>query len=146
MLTWQLRQKGFMDYRKRVRHLGLPASRQLNEHCGMDFVRGYVGERAAEIPKQGARYLSVSAYRVASVQPSREHPWTIEAVNGRLRDECLNEHWFLSLADAQAHYRTVADRLYPLPAPRGVSPIDPSQVAESFTHPTVSPRRYLNRG
>lgn len=25
----------------------------------------------------------------------------IEAFNGRLRDECLNQHWFLSLADAQ---------------------------------------------
>lgn len=26
----------------------------------------------------------------------------IESFNGRLRDECLNQHWFLSLADAQA--------------------------------------------
>ena len=25
----------------------------------------------------------------------------IESFNGRLRQECLNEHWFLSLADAQ---------------------------------------------
>ncbi len=25
----------------------------------------------------------------------------IEAFDGRLRDECLNLHWFLSLADAQ---------------------------------------------
>ena len=25
----------------------------------------------------------------------------IESFNGRLRDECLNEHWFLSLADAR---------------------------------------------
>lgn len=25
----------------------------------------------------------------------------IEAFNGRLRAECLNEHWFLNLADAQ---------------------------------------------
>lgn len=25
----------------------------------------------------------------------------IEAFNGRLRDECLNQHWFVSLADAQ---------------------------------------------
>ncbi len=24
-----------------------------------------------------------------------------ESFNGRLRDECLNEHWFLSLADAR---------------------------------------------
>jgi len=26
----------------------------------------------------------------------------IESFNGRLRDECLNEHWFLTLAHAQA--------------------------------------------
>ncbi len=26
----------------------------------------------------------------------------VESFNGRLRDECLNTHWFLSLADARA--------------------------------------------
>ena len=26
----------------------------------------------------------------------------VESFNGKFRDECLNEHWFLSLADAQA--------------------------------------------
>ena len=26
----------------------------------------------------------------------------IESVNGRLRDECLNQHWFLSLDEARA--------------------------------------------
>lgn len=26
----------------------------------------------------------------------------IESFNGRLRDECLNEHWFVSLAHARA--------------------------------------------
>jgi putative transposase len=26
----------------------------------------------------------------------------VESFNGRLRQECLNAHWFLSLADAQA--------------------------------------------
>lgn len=25
----------------------------------------------------------------------------VESFNGRLRDECLNAHWFLSLADAR---------------------------------------------
>lgn len=27
---------------------------------------------------------------------------TVESFNGRLRQECLNEHWFLSLDDARA--------------------------------------------
>jgi putative transposase len=26
----------------------------------------------------------------------------VESFNGKLRDECLNEHWFGSLAEAQA--------------------------------------------
>ena len=26
----------------------------------------------------------------------------VESFNGRLRDECLNVHWFLSIADARA--------------------------------------------
>ena len=26
----------------------------------------------------------------------------VESFNGRLRDECLNAHWFLSLADAKS--------------------------------------------
>ncbi|WP_236688080.1 integrase core domain-containing protein, partial [Xanthomonas vesicatoria] len=26
----------------------------------------------------------------------------VESFNGRLRQECLNEHWFLSLADARS--------------------------------------------
>jgi putative transposase len=26
----------------------------------------------------------------------------VESFNGQLRDECLNAHWFLSLADAKA--------------------------------------------
>jgi putative transposase len=27
----------------------------------------------------------------------------VESFNGRLRDECLNQHWFLTLADARRH-------------------------------------------
>ena len=30
----------------------------------------------------------------------------IEAFNGRLRDECLNENWFLSLEDAREKVRS----------------------------------------
>lgn len=30
----------------------------------------------------------------------------VESFNGKFRDECLNEHWFVSLADAQATIET----------------------------------------
>lgn len=56
----------------------------------------------------------------------------IEAFNGRLRDECLNQHWFLSLADAQ---RTIERwRVgYNTARPHGgLAGRTPSQVAESF--------------
>ena len=36
----------------------------------------------------------------------------VESFNGRLRDECLNAHWFLSLADAKSKNRGVAAALH----------------------------------
>ena len=56
----------------------------------------------------------------------------IEAFNGRLRDECLNQHWFLSLADAR---RTIEQwRVgYNTARPhRALAGCTPSQFAESF--------------
>ena len=56
----------------------------------------------------------------------------IEAFNGRLRDECLNQHWFLSLADAQ---RTIERwRVgYNTTRPHGgLAGRTPTQVAESL--------------
>ncbi len=35
----------------------------------------------------------------------------IESFNSRLRDECLNEHLFVSLAEARADHRSLAARL-----------------------------------
>lgn len=64
----------------------------------------------------------------------------IEAFNGRLRDECLNQHWFLSLADAQ---RTIEQwRLgYNTARPhRGLAGRTPTQVAESLKLLTNSTR------
>jgi putative transposase len=46
------------------------------------------------------------AYEKSAVDFSRPGKPTdnamVESFNGRLRQECLNEHWFMSLADAQA--------------------------------------------
>ena len=37
------------------------------------------------------------------IEPGKPHQnASIESFNGRLRDECLNEHWFTSLPRAQA--------------------------------------------
>jgi len=53
------------------------------------------------------RSLDLWAYSVAvKLDFSRQGKPTentfIESFNGRLRDECLNQHWFLSLAEARA--------------------------------------------
>lgn len=41
--------------------------------------------------------------RLFLIQPGKPNQNAyIESFNGRLRDECLNEHWFVSLAHARA--------------------------------------------
>ena len=35
----------------------------------------------------------------------------VESFNGRLRDECLNEHWFINLAARPDRHRSLAPRI-----------------------------------
>jgi len=62
----------------------------------------------------------------------------IESFNGRLRDECLNEHWFTSLA----HARTVIEgwrREYNEERPkRALGGLTPSQYAQQLSQKTVT--------
>lgn len=62
----------------------------------------------------------------------------IESFNGRLRDECLNEHWFTSLA----HARTVIEawrREYNEERPkRALGGLTPSQYAKQIAQNTVT--------
>lgn len=65
----------------------------------------------------------------------------IESFNGRLRDECLNENWFLDLADAQ---RTIEAWRIAYNTARPHSALDhrtPSEFANSFTDVTTSSPR-----
>src|SRR5262245_59846602 len=55
----------------------------------------------------------------------------VESFNGKFRDECLNEHWFVSLADAQAHieaWRVDYNTVRPHSA---LADLTPHQFAES---------------
>ena len=55
-------------------------------------------------PELPSRALDQWAYErgVKLSEPGKPHQnGYIESFNSRLRDECLNEHWFLSLADAR---------------------------------------------
>ena len=46
--------------------------------------------------------MTVVSRFVLSNQASRIRTPNVESFNGRVRDECLNEHWFTSLPHAQA--------------------------------------------
>lgn len=63
-------------------------------------------------PELTSRALDQWAYehgvRLHFIDPGKpQQNGFIESFNGKLRDECLNEHWFLSLADAR---RIIEDR------------------------------------
>lgn len=60
----------------------------------------------------------------------------VESFNGKFRDECLNQHWFLSLLDAQFHierYRRDFNIARPHEA---CHPLTPHEYAQTFTAPS----------
>ena len=65
------------------------------------------GWRSATGTEFAGRTLDVWAYRhgveLRFIRPGKpiENAY-VESFNGKFRDECLNEHWFVSLADAKA--------------------------------------------
>ena len=64
----------------------------------------------------------------------------IESFNGRFRDECLNQHWFLSLADARRiieQWRLTYNTARPH---RGLDGRTPSAFAALFTEAVTSTR------
>ena len=56
----------------------------------------------------------------------------IESFNGRLRDECLNQHWFLSLSDARRTIESWRISYNTARPHRGLRRLTPSQYAEQF--------------
>jgi len=61
----------------------------------------------------------------------------IESFNGRLRDECLNQHWFLSLCDAQFYIERCL-RSYNTNRPHtAFHPLKPAEFARALLSPTA---------
>lgn len=56
----------------------------------------------------------------------------IESFNGRLRDECLNQHWFLSLSDARRTIESWRVGYNTARPHRGLAFLTPAQFAEQF--------------
>src|SRR3546814_1505767 len=53
---------------------------------------------------EGTGSVGLREWSDVGLQPSRKPTDNafVESFNGRFRDECLNTHWFLSLADARS--------------------------------------------
>jgi putative transposase len=59
----------------------------------------------------------------------------IESFNGKFRDECLNQHWFLSLADARAKIEAWRIQYNTARAHRALNRLTPAQFAAQFRNP-----------
>lgn len=56
----------------------------------------------------------------------------IESFNGRLRDECLNQHWFLSLGDARRRIESWRESYNTARPHSALGRVPPSKYAEQF--------------
>ena len=61
----------------------------------------------------------------------------IESFNGRLRDECLNQHYFLSLRDAQFHIARWRQSYNTDRPHAALHPLTPAEFARTFAVPTA---------
>jgi transposase InsO family protein len=83
-----------------------------------------------------------SFYRPLVVRISGQHAFSrhgkptdnafIEAFNGRLRQECLNQHWFLSLPDARSKIEAWRHAYNESPAPRCIGMGDAERIRPSL--------------
>jgi putative transposase len=90
-------------------------------------------------PEFHSRALDTWAYRrrvhLQFIRPGKpvENAF-IESFNGRLRDECLNQHWFLSLNDAKRQIDSWRVSYNTARPHRGLGRITPAQFAAQFDH------------
>lgn len=85
----------------------LPALRVIR---ALDEVAGHRGYPKSIVVDNGPEFISVAlgvwaeehGVALAFIQPGKPvQNCYVESFNGRFRDECLNENWFMSLADAR---------------------------------------------
>jgi transposase InsO family protein len=65
----------------------------------------------------------------------------MEAFNGRFRAECLNQHWFLNLADAAESWRLGVDTT----TRNGHRPVQTDQVKEALDKPGGLAKRHAEQ-
>jgi transposase InsO family protein len=62
----------------------------------------------------------------------------VESFNGRLRDECLNEHWFTSLAHARAVTAAWCSEFNNARPKKSLGGLTPSQYAKQLAKAAVT--------
>jgi transposase InsO family protein len=62
----------------------------------------------------------------------------LESFNGKLRDECLNEHWFTSLAHAKRVDQTWRCEYSEEPPKRSLGELTPAERAKKLTQRAVT--------
>ena len=80
------------------------------------------------------QWASAHGIRLDFIRPG--HPVEncfIESFNGKLRDECLNQHHFVSLAEAQQRIETWRQEYHTERPHRGLGQRTPAEYAASFT-------------
>ena len=70
------------------------------------------------------------------IQPGKPVPNAhVESFNGKFRDACLNQHWFLSLLDAQFHIERFRRDFNTARPHEACHPLTPHEYAQTFTVP-----------
>ncbi len=112
--------------------------------------RGYPAEIVCDngpefISRTLAIWTAEHAVQLRHIQPGKPNQNAfVESFNGRVRDECLNQHWFLSLADAR---RTLADfqALHNSARRHGALGRTPTEFASTFTVTSLVPSPALTK-
>ena len=95
-------------------------------------------------PEFAGRVLDEWAHRrgvaLTFIQPGKPtQNCYIESFNGRLRDECLNVHWFLSLADARRHIQAWRAEYNEARPHSGLAGCPPSEFAAKHEREALVP-------
>ena len=92
------------------------------------------------ISRAVAVWAAQHAVELVHIQPGKPNQNAfVESFNGRLRDECLNQHWFLSLEDAR-RITTEYQQLYNTGRRHGAhGKLTPAEFADTFTPATRTP-------
>jgi putative transposase len=117
----------------------LPAARIVEALETLVLVRG---RPAAIVCDNGPEFVSLAldqwasthGIRLAFIRPGRPvENGCIESFNGKLRDECLNQHHFTSLAETQEHIERWRHEYKTERPHRGLGQRTPAEHAARFT-------------